>query len=230
MGQASVIAIDGPAGSGKSTLGRELADRLGYLYFDTGVLYRAVTWLALHLGIDPRDEQALVQLVQRSRPDVVRPTVQDGRPYTVTIGGHDVTWAIREPVVDANVSLVSQHPGVRRVLLNRQRAVAARGEVVLVGRDIGTVVAPWAQVKVYLVASPAVRAERRYRELLARGVEASLAQVEEEMRRRDEIDSHRAAAPLKAAPDAVVLNTDNLTVAEEVEHVASLVASAGKDC
>lgn len=230
MRQASVIAIDGPAGSGKSTLGRELAARLGYLYFDTGVLYRAVAWLALHLGVDPRDENALVELAARSKLDVTRPTESDGRPYTVTVDGRDVTWAIREPSIDANVSLVSEHPGVRRVLLDAQREVAARGAVVLVGRDIGTVVAPQAEVKVYLDASLRVRARRRYQELRARGTATSLAEVEVDMRRRDEIDSHREAAPLRAAPDAVVLTTDALSVTDELDFVASLVASAREGC
>lgn len=231
MGQASVVAIDGPAGSGKSTLGRALAARLGYLYFDTGVLYRAVTWLALQTGVDPADEGAVVALVERARPDVSRATRKDGRLYTVTIDGRDVTWDIRELAVDASVSVVSAHARLRQALLGVQRAIAARGRVVLVGRDIGTVVAPEADVKIYLDASPAVRAERRYRELLARGVITSLAEVQAEMRRRDEIDSGRAAAPLAPAPDAIVISSDCLSVDHEVKAVAELVTNRpGRDC
>lgn len=230
MGKACIIAIDGPAGSGKSTLGRELARRLGYLYFDSGVLYRAVTLLALEEGVDGQDWRGLTALAERASIDVTPPSADDGRLYTVSVGGRDVTWDIRRPEVDANVSAVSSHPGLRRALLPAQRAIAARGRVVMVGRDIGTVVAPQAPVKVFLDASLEVRAERRYRELRARGIEMGLPAVREEIRRRDELDSMRSAAPLSIAPDAVVVNTDNLSVADEVERVESLIEAAGGKC
>jgi len=230
MGGATVVAIDGPAGSGKSTLGRELARRLGYLYFDSGALYRAVTLLALRRGIDLDDEQALAALAERAAVDVLPPTVDDGRLYTVMAGGEDVTWAIREPRVDAAVSTVSAYPAVRAALLPTQRQVVARGRVVIVGRDIGTVVAPDAAVKVFLDASPEVRAERRRRELLARGYSPSAAEVDAEMRRRDALDSQRHAAPLRAAADAVVIRTDNLSIAAEVQAVERLVRKAKRDC
>ncbi len=226
MSPASIVAIDGPAGSGKSTLGRALARRLGYLYFDTGVLYRAVTLLALRAGLDAHDESALVALAQRVRIDVTRPTVDDGRLYTVTADGEDITWQTREPAVDANVSAVSAHAGLRRALLPAQRAIARRGKVVMVGRDVGTVVAPQAEVKVFLDASLEVRAQRRCQELCQRGHAVGILEVREEMRRRDEHDSTRATAPLSVAPDAVVIRTDSLSVEEEVEMVEQLVRQA----
>ncbi|MHB1416121.1 MAG: (d)CMP kinase [Chloroflexota bacterium] len=227
MKKASVIAIDGPAGSGKSTLGLELAQRLGYMYFDTGVLYRAVTLLTLREHIDPADEGAVVALAERWAIDVLPPTVADGRQYTVIANGADITWQIREPAVDHNVSVVSAHPGLRRALLSVQREIACRGRIVMVGRDIGTVVVPEADLKIFLNASLATRAERRYRELLARGYAVTVCEVQEEVRKRDELDSHRAMAPLRAAPEAHVVQTDYLTIAEEADLVEALACHWG---
>ncbi|MDY7075370.1 MAG: (d)CMP kinase, partial [Chloroflexota bacterium] len=136
----STIAIDGPAASGKSTIGELLARQLGYLYFDTGVMYRAVTWAALARDISIEDEAAVTVLAERLDIDVIPPTVNDGRQYTVLADGVDITWAIRTPEVDVNVSPVSTYSGVRRALVAQQRRVAAEGRVVMVGRDIGTVV------------------------------------------------------------------------------------------
>jgi len=219
----SAIAIDGPAASGKSTIGELLAQRLGYLYFDTGVMYRAVTWTALSRGVPIEDEVAVTALAERLRLDVVPPAVEDGRQYTVLADGIDITWAIRTPEVDADVSVVSAYPGVRRALVVQQRRVAAEGPVVMVGRDIGTVVLPDADLKVYLDASVEERARRRLREVQARGNDAEYEPMLASMRRRDEIDSHRDDSPLRVADDAVVLDTTALGVEEVLTAVERLI-------
>ena len=219
----STIAIDGPAASGKSTIAELLARRLGYLYFDTGVMYRAVTWAALVRGIPIDDEPAVTALAERLRIDVTPPTTDDGRQYTVLAGGVDVTWAIRMPEVDANVSPVSAYAGVRRALVAQQRRVAAKGPVVMVGRDIGTVVLPGADLKIYLDASVEERARRRWREMRARGEEADYEGVLAAMRRRDEIDSNRAVSPLRVAEDGIVVDTTDLGIEEVLAEVERLI-------
>jgi cytidylate kinase len=219
----STIAIDGPAASGKSTIGELLSRRLGYLYFDTGVMYRAVTWAALSRGIPIGDEAAVTTLAERICIDVTPPTADDGRQYTVLADGVDVTWAIRTAEVDANVSPVSAYPGVRQALVAQQRRVAVAGRVVMVGRDIGTVVLPGADLKLYLDASVEERARRRWREVRARGEEADYAPVLASMRRRDEIDSHREVAPLCVADDAVVLDTTDLGIEDMLAEVERLI-------
>lgn len=219
-----IIAIDGPAASGKSTVGQRLAERFGYLYFDTGVLYRAVTWAALREGVPVDDEEGIVQLADEAHVDVQPPSADDGRAYDVYLDGEDVTWAIRRPEVDATVSVVSAYPGVREVLGAQQRRIGLRGRVVMVGRDIGTVVLPEAEVKIYLDASVEERARRRYEELTARGEDASLEAIAQSMRKRDRLDSSREVAPLKPAEDAVIINTDNLSIAEVMKRVERLVA------
>jgi cytidylate kinase len=220
----STIAIDGPAASGKSTIGGLLAERLGYVYLDTGVMYRAVTWAALAEGIPIEDEEAVTALAQRLKIDISRPTVDDGRQYTVLADGHDVTWQIRSPAVNAGVSPVSTYPGVRRALTEQQRCLGARGRIVMVGRDIGTVVLPDADLKIYLDATLEQRAGRRYQENLARGEAADYDQVLASVRGRDVIDSSRAVAPLRPAGDAVVIDTTPLTIEEVLERVLALVA------
>ncbi|HEU5318175.1 MAG TPA: (d)CMP kinase [Chloroflexota bacterium] len=220
------IAIDGPAGSGKSTLGAALADRLHYTYFDSGVVYRAITWLALRHGADVRDEAALVALAQNADLSVSRPTHDDGRQFTVLIDGEDATWGIRSPEVDHDVSAVSAQPGVRAVANKRLRQLAAGGGMVMVGRDIGTVVLPHADLKLYLTASPAERARRRCLELRARSLPAEYDSILQEIRRRDALDSGRDTAPLRPAPDAIHLDSDNLTVQEEVEIVLRRLGAA----
>jgi cytidylate kinase len=227
--RALTIAIDGPGGSGKSTLGAALAGRLGYTYFDSGAVYRALTWLALHRNVDPSDEGALARLARRMALQVTRPTVEDGRQYTVLVDGHDVTWAIRSPEVDQHVSAVSAHPAVREALTQRLRQFAARdgrgsGGLVMVGRDIGTVVLPGADLKLYLTAAVEERARRRCAELRARGQPAEYDAILADLRRRDAIDSARAAAPLRPAGDALHLDSDRLTVDDEVEFVLRQLA------
>jgi len=221
--QPSTIAIDGPAASGKSTIGGLLADLLGYVYLDTGVMYRAVTWAAIARGIAIEDEGRVSLLAEQLKIDVVRPTVDDGRQYTVLADEQDITWEIRYPEVNQGVSPVSTYPGVRAALTAQQRRIGRRGRIVMVGRDIGTVVLPDADLKIYLDAAVEERAGRRYRELLARGEAADFCAVLRSVQRRDEIDSNRALAPLRAAEDAVIVDTTDLDVDEVLEQVLALV-------
>ncbi len=217
-----IIAIDGPAASGKSTLGYRLARELSYLYFDTGVMYRAVTWLALHKAVDISDEAAVTALAERARIDVRPPSVQDGRTADVLVNGQDVTWEIRRPEVERKVSVVAAYPGVRAALTEQQRRIGLRGRVVMVGRDIGTVVLPEAGLKIYLDASVEERARRRFAELQRRGVQTSLEEITAAMRRRDELDSTRTVAPLRPAEDAVIINSDRMDIDEVLQRVKEL--------
>ncbi|MCP4591694.1 MAG: (d)CMP kinase [bacterium] len=219
----ATIAIDGPAASGKSTIGELLARHLDYLYFDTGVMYRAVTWAALARGIPIEDEAAVTELAEQLCIDVVPPTVDDERQYTVLADGADVTWAIRTPEVNAGVSPVSAYPGVRRALVAQQRRVAMGGPVVMVGRDIGTIVLPNADFKLYLDASVEERARRRWREVRARGEEADYEPILISVRRRDEIDSSRDASPLCVADDAIVLDTTAMGIEKVLVQVGRLI-------
>lgn len=218
----SIIAIDGPAASGKSTLGFRLAEVLGYLYFDTGLMYRAVTWLALNRGIAVNDESAVTRLAEDVPIEVTAPSLEDGRACDVVVDGHDITWEIRKPEVDANVSVVSAYSGVRKALTAQQRRIGMRGRVVMVGRDIGTVVLPEADLKIYLDASPEERANRRHKEILGRGGRANYADVLGKVRDRDRIDSTRAIAPLKPATDAVILDSDALDADDVFEKAYDL--------
>jgi len=218
-----MIAIDGPAAAGKSTIGELLAKELDYLYFDTGVMYRAVTWAALQRGIAIADEEKVSKLAEQVRIDVQPPTLQDGRQYTVCIDGQDVTWELRRPEVDHNVSPVSAYPGVRAALTEQQRRIGQQGKVVMVGRDIGTVVLPEAPLKIYLDATTEARAQRRYRENLQRGQECQLEDILCDMRRRDKIDSERDAAPLCPAADAVIIDTTHLAVDQVMQRIRQLI-------
>ena len=219
---ASVIAIDGPAASGKSTLGLRLANMLGYLFFDTGVMYRAVTWLALQRGIDVRDEAALTALAEKTQIDVAPASKSDGRTCDVLVDGQDITWEIRRRKVESNVSRVSAYRGVRSALSQQQRRIGQRGRIVMVGRDIGTVVLPEADLKIYLDATAEQRARRRFDEIIARGAQADYNEILAKVIERDRIDSTRDVAPLKAAEDAIVLDSDKLTADEVLEQVLAL--------
>lgn len=213
----AVIAIDGPAGSGKSTLARLLAERLGFAYLDTGAMYRAVTLLALQDGVALDDGASLASLARAADLDF------DGRGR-IRAGGRDVSEEIRRPAVSAAVSEVSAHAQVREVLVAEQRRIATGRDVVMEGRDIGTVVCPDAAVKIFLVAEPDVRAERRRKELVAKGEHVGPAETLAAIEARDAYDSSRTVAPLKAASDAVKLDSSGLDVAAMVDAAASIVA------
>ena len=219
----STIAIDGPAASGKSTIGYHLSRYLAYLYLDTGVLYRAVTWAALDREIPIADEPAIIRLAEELRINVTAPKETDGRQYTVCVEDRDVTWAIRAPEVDAAVSPVSAYPGVREALTRRMREIAALGRVVMVGRDIGTVVIPDADMKLYVIASAEERAHRRQLEMQTKGEPQAYDDVLASLQRRDKIDSSRKAAPLKAAPDAIIFDNTALTIEQMLRRVERLV-------
>ncbi len=208
------IAIDGPAASGKSTLAEKLAGRLGYLYFDTGVMYRAVTLAAIEALGSVVDEAAVTAVAEKAVIDVLPPSIMDGRKSDVLIDGRDISWQIRAPEVEAHVSEVSAYPGVRKAMTSQQRRIGQRGQVVMVGRDIGTVVMPDADLKIYLDASVEERAKRRYAEQQERGVEVCYEAILANLRHRDQIDSNRAHAPLRIAEDAVVINSDGLGIEE----------------
>jgi len=219
----SIIAIDGPAASGKSTIGLRLARAINYLFFDTGVMYRAVTWVALQRGIDVRDEAAVSALAEETQIDVAPASQDDGRTCDVLVDGRDITWETRSRAVDANVSIVSVYPRVRSALSQQQRRIGQRGRVVMVGRDIGTVVLPDADLKIYLDATAEERAKRRYEEVLARDGQANYAEILEKVIERDRIDSTRDVAPLRIAENAVVVDSDKLTADEVFEQVLTLV-------
>jgi cytidylate kinase len=204
-----IVAIDGPAGAGKSTVARRLAERLGFRYLDTGAMYRALTWLAMKRGFDLGDGERLGQLAREQPVELAA----GGR---VGIDGTDVTASIRETRVDRMVSVVAKHPQVREVMRERQRQLAREGDAVIEGRDIGTVVAPDAEVKVYLVADTQVRAKRRLKERPDMGSTEALAT---DLRLRDERD----AAQMRAAPDAQQIDTTGLEVDEVVAQIEQLV-------
>lgn len=220
MDYPSVIAIDGPAGAGKSTLGALLAARLGYLYFDTGVMYRALTLAAMERGLDLADRDAVEALAAQVAIEVEPPLAGDGRQYTVRCDGADVTWPIRAPEVERNVSLVARYPGVRRELVRQQQAIGRRGRVVMVGRDIGTVVMPDAELKIFLVTSLGERARRRAGESSGRPGAPPVEQVREDLARRDDLDQH----VLRPAADAVLLQTDGLSPDEEIDWILQHLA------
>jgi cytidylate kinase len=222
MTKPNIIAIDGPAASGKSTLGMNLARSLGYLFFDTGVMYRAVTWMVLQRNLDVHDEPAVTALTLEIQIDVRPPSVNDERSCDVLVDGQDITWETRRPEVEAIVSIVSTYAGVRKELAAQQRRIGLRGQVVMVGRDIGTVVLPEADLKIYLDASAEERARRRHRELVGRGEQADYDKILAGVRNRDQIDSNRAVAPLCAAEDAIVVDSDHMDANEVIRYVENL--------
>jgi cytidylate kinase len=219
----STIAIDGPAGSGKSTIGSGLAQRLGFLYFDTGVMYRCVALAALENEINLRDEEDVSRLAELIRIEVKPSHVSDGRQYSVFLDERDVTWLIRSKEVESNVSMVSAYPRVREAMVKRQREIAKQGNIVMVGRDIGTVVLPNADAKIYLDATAEERARRRQKELIARGQNPTYEEVLAAVLKRDDIDMHRATSPLRPAADAIIVDCTNLSADETLDTVTQLL-------
>ena len=216
------IAIDGPAGSGKSTIGEELARHLGYLYIDTGAMYRALAWLALQEGVDISDGPALGRLAQHAEIVISRPHVNDGRQYTVTVRGQDVTWEIRSAPVTSVVSTTSGHKEVRAVITAQQRAMAQQNGVVMVGRDIGAIVLPGAELKIFLTASLQERGRRRYAELAERlGKENPALPSMEDVLREIEQRDYKDRNNLWQAADAIVINTDHLSIPQVLEVIYS---------
>ena len=222
MGMAEIIAIDGPAGSGKSTIGKLLAEYLDYLYFDTGVMYRAVTLAAINQGIDIENELRVSSIAKNVKIDLQTPTINDGRDCDILMEGQDVTWDIRSPEVDAKVSIVSAYPKVRHVLSEKQRQIGLQGRVVMMGRDIGTVVLPEADLKIYLEASLEERARRRYHERIQRREDVDYDSILAMLRERDRIDSTREFAPLKPADDSIVIDTDGLNIQQVFATIVEL--------
>lgn len=213
------IAIDGPAAAGKSTVAKIVAKKLSYLYIDTGAMYRALTWKAIHENVPVEDEEALDRLLQKTQIELK----QEGEIQKVYVDGADVTEKIRMPEISKNVSAVAKHKQIREEMVKRQKNLAASGGVVMDGRDIGTHVLPDAEVKIFLKASVKERAKRRHMENLTKGIESNLEEIERDIALRDEMDSNRKVAPLKKAPDAIEIDSTHLTVEEVAERIMDVV-------
>lgn len=218
-----LIAVDGSAASGKSTVGRLLAERLGYRFLDTGIMYRAVTWAALDRGINVHDDAELTNLATSLDLQVFASEPGSSDEAHALIDGQDVTDHLRKSEIDDNVSFVSRVAAVREALVRRQRKMAEQGRIVMAGRDIGSVVLPRADVKVYLDASPEERARRRHADFVRTGHQATEEAVFDDLRRRDQIDSQRDISPQKPAEDAIYINTDGMTQAQVLGKVLELV-------
>jgi cytidylate kinase len=217
-----LIAIDGPVAVGKSSVGALLAKRLGYVFFDTGMMYRAFTWKVLKSAISIKDEQKLSQLANTTKFDFVP---LQGCYLSPLIDDEDVSSKLFRPEIEEHVSLTSKISGVRQILILEQRRLAQRGKLVMAGRDIGTVVLPWAELKIYLTASTEERARRRYKELLERGENSSLEIVLSDLKKRDEMDIHRTISPLKPAEDAIIIDTENFILEQVVDKIYALAVN-----
>ena len=215
MAKKISIAIDGPAASGKSTTARLLAKKLGYLYIDTGAMYRAATLAVLRAGVNIKDEQAVKNCINNNQ---IRIHLRNGEQCTY-LNEEDVSDQIRTPEINRAISVISSYKDVREIMVRQQRQLAAEGGVVMDGRDIGTVVLPHAELKVFLVASLEERARRRLKELQIQGENVKLEEVIEDIRRRDELDTSRSQSPLQQADDARCLDTTNLSIEEQVETI-----------
>jgi CMP/dCMP kinase len=222
------IAMDGPAASGKSTIGQELAQILGYLYLDTGIMYRAVTWAALEKQVAIADENKVSEIARKIDIEIKPASIQDTRQCDVLVDGKDVTWLIRNSEVNDNVSQVSSYEGVRTAMTVQQQTIGAKGHIVMVGRDIGTVVLPKAELKIYLEASVEERAMRRHREVIARKGIETFQEILDSMKRRDEIDIGRSLAPLVPASDAHIIMTDGKSKNEVVQEILNLIITNEK--
>ncbi len=214
------IAIDGPASAGKSTIAKKVAEKLGYIYLDTGAMYRTLTYAALSNGSDLHDEEALHKLLQGIR---ITFSTAENEMQRVFLNEEDVTESIRSEHVTQNVSLVSSFAKVREEMVARQKSIARSGGVVMDGRDIGTVVLPDAEVKIFMTATAEERALRRYKENMAKGMTTSLEELTEDMKRRDHLDSTRTISPLKKADDAIVLDSTHLEIDEVVKRILGII-------
>lgn len=214
-----VIAMDGPVAVGKSSVGSLLAKRLGYVFFDTGMMYRAFTWKVLKSGVSPQNEQKLCQLANTTKFDFVPSQERYLLPF---VDGEDVSSQLLRPEVEERVSVTSKIAGVRQAMVAEQRKLAERGRIVMAGRDISTVVLPRADLKIFLTASAAERAKRRHKELLERGQNSSLETVLADIIKRDAMDIHRAISPLKPAEDAVIIDTEKLSLDQVVDKIYAL--------
>ena len=210
------IAIDGPAAAGKSTVAKIVAKRLGFVYIDTGAMYRAFTWYVLHRGLDPKNEEASCSLI----PEVRISLKEDG---SVFVCGHDVTRAIREPLVSSNVSYIASYKGIRLALIALQRALGGKDNCVMDGRDSGSYVLPHGEVKIFQIASVETRAKRRFLENQEKGIPTTYEEVVADVKNRDYIDSHRDFDPLMQAEDAIPLDTSDMTIEEVVDAILRIV-------
>lgn len=220
------IAIDGPVAAGKGTISRLVADRLGFLYVDTGAMYRVTAWLGLEHNVPWDDEAALVELIEKTTIEMRNPssTEKDGRLTTVIVNGEDVSWKIRTEEVSKGASIVAAHPDVRKILVEKQKLVAKGQNVVMEGRDITYAVLPQAQLKIYLTAGETVRARRRHLQLLTKGTNISFEEVYTQLLKRDELDMNRTTDPLKIVPSAWVIDTSDLSIEHVVELIVAKVA------
>lgn len=223
MTKELTIAIDGPAGAGKSTVAHQVAQKLGYLYLDTGVMYRAVTYTALKRHADISDEPAIVALAEQIQIDIVTNAANDCCTHTVYVNQVDVTDHLYSASVDSHVSPVSEYAGVREAMTKQQRRFGERGGVVMVGRDIGTVVFPDADLKFYLDAAVEVRARRRWLDYQKKGRQADYDDILAALKRRDKIDSQRAVSPLQVADDAITIDTTSMNIQDVVEKVMEII-------
>jgi len=220
--KAQVIAIDGPVAVGKSSVGSLLAKKLGYVFFDTGMMYRAFTWKVLKSRVSPEDEQKLCELAITTKFDFVPSQDRYLLPF---VDGEDVSSKLLRPEVDEQVSVTSKIAGVRQAMVTEQRRLAERGKIVMAGRDISTVVLPWADLKIFLTASMTERAKRRHKELLERGQNSNLGTVLADITKRDGMDIHRAISPLRPAEDAVIIDTENLSLEQVVDKIYALAVN-----
>ncbi|MBA4536062.1 (d)CMP kinase [Bacillus aquiflavi] len=219
MSKKISIAIDGPAAAGKSTVAKIVAEKLSYIYVDTGAMYRALTYKALQTNIHLQDEHALKKVLANTNIDLY--PGKEGQ--LVFLDGKNVTLQIRSPKVTNSVSIVAKHKSIREEMVSRQKKLALKGGVVMDGRDIGTHVLPQAEIKIFLLASVEERARRRHTENISNGISSDLEQLKKEIELRDKIDSERAVAPLKKAKDAIEIDTTSQTIDEVVEKIMSLV-------
>jgi cytidylate kinase len=217
-----LIAIDGPVAVGKSSVGSLLSRRLGYVFFDTGMIYRAFTWKVLKSGISPEDKEKLCELATATEFDFV--PSKEG-VLSVFIDGEDVSSKLLRPEIEGLVALIAKVAEVRQAMVSEQRKLAQRGKVVMAGRDIGTVVLPGAELKIFLTASTEERARRRYKELLERGQNSSLEAVLADLKKRDEMDINRTISPLKPAEDAIIIDTENFSLEQVVDKIYTLAVN-----